>query len=168
MWAPRLAGSHCQYCKAKMVCPALLSGKVSELHSLASSLAPSELKRMYDGLQPLAGIFGAIKAQILAVLNAGGDVPGFELKPGKNYRAWIDGCSPAELARVCELLQKTVDPFKALVKTELISPAQLEGIIGRSKAAKEAIAPLVTTRRGEPSLARKEEDSERSTEQPNQ
>lgn len=136
-----VAGSHCRWCPAKSVCPALLNRAQemakSDFSVAPSSVAPSlvasvdgmSLDQALNALQwedTLVGFFKAIRARLEHELNAGRPVPGWKLVEGKSNRVWMD---EGQVER--ELGALFGDEIYAPRKVK--SPAQAEKLVGKGK-----------------------------------
>lgn len=74
-------GSHCKYCPARTVCPAIVTAMVA-----APSMAintPEDIARVWPMLKPIEDAIAAIKSAIKAHVEAGGDLP---LTNGRHLR----------------------------------------------------------------------------------
>lgn len=161
-WALRLPSPKaCEYCRAVTVCPAVTI-EIEEFRKAAqgrmpAELTPSEIDKLL-GLSELLGKWSkAAQGQAYKVLQAGGSIPNWGLRPGRALRHWKESVDKDLLREVGEKLGKPVD---ALVEEKLVTVAQLEKQWGQSKAVKEALKELNEKRPGELKLARMEEGTE--------
>jgi hypothetical protein len=163
-WAPRAPGEEqCRYCKAALTCPArfalipaqfIIDGKVE-------NLPIPTLIRLAEAFEPAEALYGAIMKRLHAIAEVGGDVRPYALVPGRGKREWKDGAEAGLRASVVEWAKKKdieIGPPDALgviptrpmtpaeaVETlfqpkELLSPAGLEKVWGKSKP----VAAVVT------------------------
>lgn len=126
--APRVAGSHCRWCKAKASCPALYA-LTQETASLTFSVvepsppAPSSLteEQLQFVLQHAKVIEDWLKSvKTLAIVRAHrGDMPGWKLVSKKRHRKWTDADAVIELLGP-EAYEK-----------KLKSVAQIEKMVGK-------------------------------------
>lgn len=136
--APRVAGSHCDWCDAKPLCKEF-HGKAQELAKIdfAPTTDPKTITlpdpatmSMEDivALKAFQGLFksyfDSIDGYLLSRLRAGDDVPGYKLVRGKTNRKWKDEES---LRADLEVLMDNPD---ALYKLTLITPAKAEKLLG--------------------------------------
>jgi len=142
--APRVAGSHCDWCDAKPLCKEF-HGKAQELAKIdfAPTTDPKTITlpdpatmSMEDivALKAFQGLFKSyfesIDAYLLSTLRKGDDVPGYKLVRGKTNRAWNDGGS------LEEDLEVLMDAPDKLYETKLISPAKADKLLGKDIVAK--------------------------------
>jgi len=135
------AGDHCRWCPQKADCP--------ELYELSIQTAQSEFGAVSDGTmidmdaQRAAKILSyraAITAYLSRIdqwvhteLSVGRDVPGYKLvNRYGNRRYTVD---ESEVLKAC---RKAKHGKRDIYKSELLSPAQLEKVVG-----KDVVAPLV-------------------------
>jgi len=131
------SGSWCKFCWAKPICPALRQ-KISdalpaipEKQSLfpdVKGLAVPTIQKILEYRDLIEEWLGAVAAYAQEVVEAGGEIPGWELAKKRANRRWID--EAAALAAFSDLEEKAY-------KVKLLSPAQMEKIAG-----KERVAPL--------------------------
>lgn len=133
-----VAGSHCRWCPAKSVCPALLT-KAQEVARADFAVEPTvaalpdvaslTMDQALNALQwedTLIGFFKAIRARLEHELNAGKHIPGWKLVEGKSNRVWMDeGQVEKELGALFG------DEIYAPRKVK--SPAQAEKLVGKGK-----------------------------------
>lgn len=144
-------GEHCRFCPHAGRCRTLtkVCTEYVETHGLKASvevLAPWEVADVLR-LEPLVSLWlKRVKAQALTTMLDGGEVPGFKVVEGRGSRTWADDM------RVIEILKDfgyTPDDY---LKTELLSPAGLEGSIGKKKTA-ELLGGMITKTAGSPTIA---------------
>ena len=144
-------GEHCRFCPHAGRCRTLtkVCTEYVESHGLKASvevLAPWEVADVLR-LEPLVSLWlKRVKAQALTTMLDGGEVPGFKVVEGRGSRTWADDM------RVIEILKDfgyTPDDY---LKTELLSPAGMEGSIGKKKTA-ELLGGMITKTAGSPTIA---------------
>lgn len=124
--APMAMGDWCRWCTAKPVCP-LMTGEIERMeHGRLAALAPEELGRALALADRLESFIEEARKLSLARLEKGLDVPGYKLVPKRATRKWA---SEAQATQV--LLDMGLD----IRKTELMSPAQAETALKKSKLA---------------------------------
>ena len=124
--APLSIGDWCRWCTAKPVCP-LMTGEIERMeHGRLAALAPEELGRALALADRLESFIEEARKLSLARLEKGLDVPGYKLVPKRATRKWA---SEAQATQV--LLDMGLD----IRKTELMSPAQAETALKKSKLA---------------------------------
>ena len=135
----------CRFCKAKATCPALQNQIIMPD---TTALTPVKRAELLDRCELALMAIGAFKAECYALLAAGGQIPGWHLVEG-NQRREFKSDAASEVKSLLADLGK--DPSLAF---ELISPAQVEKITGKSKAVRERLAALIETKPGNPKLER--------------
>lgn len=127
-------GSHCRFCPAKLVCPALrgLYGAVAEAAAEQADLAglsDAELGREYVLAEPVRIRLKAIGEEVFRRQMSGTDVPGSKLVENIADRVWKDGA----IARFQEQYGD-----KAFTEPKALSPAQMEKLgVEAKKLVKE-------------------------------
>jgi hypothetical protein len=129
-------GSHCRFCPAKLLCPAMrgLFGAIAEADAAsAKELTDEELGRQYALTEAVRIYIKALGEEAYRRLLQGKAVPGAKLVESKSDRAWKDGAAERFLAEFGD---------KALTTPELLSPAKMEKLPGAAALVKEwAFAP---------------------------
>lgn len=146
-------GAHCRFCPHAGVCPALASTCLAmcgeegvERPIAVPSLTPQEVADILSQEPMISAWLKAVKERALASLLEGGEIPGFKVVAGRASRSWAD-----EL-EVCDALIKAGYTREQITKTEVLSPAQMEKVLGKKKAA-ELIAGHILSIPGSPTLA---------------
>ncbi len=158
-WAPlRPSIKACTYCKAVMTCPeALLCGKDGIVNAeKAEALSSNEAGNLLRTLAPVDTLLKALRAKLYMALNNGQAVEGWQLELGKTTRGWSESVNVDQLVA----LAKELDKPAQVTRTEIISPAQLEKLWGKSKPVREKLESLIVEKLGEPKLAPKKEKEE--------
>lgn len=145
------AGDHCRFCPHAGSCPALADtcwstywaegGDVSVPTLSAEAVAAILAKESM-----ITSWLKAVKERALASLLDGGEIPGFKVVAGRASRSWAD-----EL-EVCDALIKAGYTREQITKTEVLSPSQMEKVLGKKKAA-ELIAGHILSIPGSPTVA---------------
>lgn len=158
--APLRPGDHCTFCAAKQTCPARWAAlaTVPRHQSFEGALlaaSPVERARMLESAKLAAQQIHAFIAAIedLAVREVI-TLHGYEVAQSKGRRCWKDPAA-AEASIAALLKSKGLSPDRAAVR-EVISPAQAEDILGKSKAIIEALTPHQTTAPGKRTLTKKD------------
>lgn len=146
------AGAHCKFCPHAGRCRTLARTctEYVETHGMRVKvpvLAPHEVAEALQ-MEPLISLWlKRVKAQAMDTMMDGGEVPGFKLVEGKlGNRKWSD-----EL-QVAEVLQKEGYSAEDYTETKLLSPAALDKVIGKKKAA-ELLAGYIDRAPGAPTIA---------------
>ena len=144
------AGVHCKFCPHAGRCRALtkVCTEYVETHSLRAAvpvLAPHEVAEVL-AMEPLVSLWlKRVKAQALTTLLDGGEIPGFKAVEGRASREWADE------QRVVEILKDTGYTQDDYCKTELYSPAGMEGAIGKKLTA-ELLGSVIVKKAGAPTV----------------
>lgn len=150
-WARMAAGQHCRYCRALHRCPAVASAACA-----SGQIIPEEgyeIARALESAEAMAALASEIKRRACHRIESGGDVPGWEMRPGRGRRAWSQACNAAELKALAEALGKPADCIEIEIR-ELAPITAIERAWGKSKAVREALAPFVEMKQGRLALAR--------------
>ena len=145
------AGDHCRFCPHAGSCPTLAASctKVVNLHegkAAIPSLAPWMVADILKAEPMLSAWLKAVKDRALSCLLNGEEIPGYKVVEGRSSRAWSDE------AAVLERLQNCHYSPEEYLKTELLSPAQLEKSIGK-KIAADLVSDLIVSKPGAPTVA---------------
>lgn len=152
--APRQPGEkQCRFCKAKASCQALydytakvLGSEFDDLDNMpkANTLTDEEMRAALDAKPLIEGWLGAIEKLAKQRLEDGDSFPGYKLVEGRSNRKWAD-------EREAEVKLIALLNDKAFSKPKIISPAQAEKALGKSRAAE--ISSLIVKPQGAPTLA---------------
>ena len=145
------AGSHCKFCPHAGRCRTLTKTcrEYVETHSLRAAvpvLAPHEVAEVLS-MEPLISVWRrAVTAQAMTTLLNGGDVPGYKVVEGRGTRTWTEDIKVVNTLLGDGLLMEDI------TRTELLSPAALEKVLGKKKVA-ELLGQYITKKTGAPALA---------------
>jgi len=130
--APLVAGTHCRFCKASAVCPALMAESVSIAQSefdvmpdappRPETLPMTTLLDVLDGAPILDQWLKDVRAYVFGTLEAGVEVPGWKLVAKRANRKWKNEAEA--LAGMSEL---GIEERYSVPKIK--SPAQAEGAL---------------------------------------
>jgi hypothetical protein len=150
----------CKYCKAAANCPEVqrLASTLAVVGSVEQLPVPT-LVRLLDQCEIVDKLSGAVKQRARAILESGGQVPGWALKPGAKRRAWADGAQ-AKLEEVAKKLGLREDQIWE--PKELVSPAGLEKSWGKKKEIVAAVEPLLTFKQNNASMVREKKRSRKT------
>ena len=129
------AGDHCRWCPRRAECPELyeLTTTTAKAEFSEVEMTPETASELLSRQSAIKAFFDGIEQWVHGQLEKGVDVPGYKLVDrygNRRYRADED-----EIVRVC---RNRKFGKKQIYKTELLSPAQLEKVVG-----KELITSLV-------------------------
>ena len=143
-------GEHCRFCPHAGVCPALTASCLAFYNGACvadvPALSPEQVSAILAQEAMISGWLKAVKERALADMLEGAAVPGFKVVAGRSSRSWAD-----EL-EVLDVLMKAGYTREQLTKTEVLSPAAMEKVLGKKKAA-ELIAGHILTYPGAPTVA---------------
>lgn len=140
-WKQNIA---CRYCVRAVTCPVLEASlkaievkdpvEIDDPRKAAEMMAPDRvsffLTKWKAKVETASALVRQVEARAIAILKAGGDVPGWALGVGRNTRAWTDE------AAAQKALMEACGP--GVLVTELRPPAQIEKLFKEAK-------PLVKT-----------------------
>jgi hypothetical protein len=128
--APLAIGDHCRFCTAKPICPQM-NGAVDRLvHTALEAISPEQLGASLKLADDLEAFIGDLRALATQRLEKNMPVPGYKLVPKLARRQWVDE-NQAAMA-LADLGVASKDMHKA---AELLSPAQMEKVLKKSKLA---------------------------------
>lgn len=146
----------CRYCKASGQCSAQLTEADTHIAQVSRAadvaLLPMEQIAQMVAAWEDSGVeayIGAAKARLHEAYIVGYRHDLWRMAKGRASRVWAEGAADA-------LKELAGEKAGELYTTELKSPAQVEKLLGKSKAVKEAMAGLVVTIEGKPKLERSE------------
>lgn len=174
------AGDWCRWCRARGICPELANSVAAGARADFSAIAPQgkgqdggvtpeqsldavrQMTTAQLGLAlawegPAETFFGAVREVIREKLEAGEAVPGWKLVEGRAIRQWKDE------AAVVATYEPTLGKAALFEPPELLSPAKLEKVVGKSKEAREVMEGLTYKPEVPRSVAR-ESDPRRAVE----
>lgn len=150
---PSLAA--CRYCKARGICPAQKKVIALPTHAAKERIDAmpiadvAVLLRTYGWADK---VIGWMKERVFAALSAGQNVPGWELKPGREKRQW-----KTEPEALDALVKFAGEPMRTtfLNPTTLKTPAQVELALGKGKEVRDLVETLVERKAGESRMVEK-------------
>lgn len=150
--APLAAGSHCKFCKALGGCPEVNKEamSVAPMHEPGGLPFPTMLTNDHLALilskkDMVSSWLSEVEALALRKIEQGESVPGFKVVAGRNSRDWTDEA-------VAENQLESVLADRAYER-KLLSPAKAEKAFKECGLDGKALAPLITTTPGKPTLA---------------
>jgi hypothetical protein len=137
-----VAGDWCQFCPAKIMCPAMKSLALAEaqlsfdddLSQLPApqTFTPIQLSRLLEKADLLEGWVSAVRAHALYELEQGREVAGFKLVAKRATRKWFNAA---------EVEREASEVFGAKAfNRELKSPAQLEKVTSKDWVKERCVA----------------------------
>ena len=141
----------CQFCKARGMCPELKQQANLPVKVEAQALTVSEIGEWLNKLEIVRIFHSALKARAFSILATGGSIPGWKLKESLKDREWTEDAA-REIPTLLSALGKAAND--AYEPATLKSPAQIEKIIGKSKAVQEVMKRVTKRETGNPQLVR--------------
>ena len=127
--APMALGDWCRWCTAKPICP-LMTGAVDRVaHTALQTLDPEQLAKALTLADQLESFIGDARKLAQERLEKGMPVPGYKLVAKRATRQW------ANEDKAKQALMALGVPHDQMTKTELLSPAQMEKVLKKSKLA---------------------------------
>lgn len=120
------SGNHCQFCPRKPTCPKLREEALAMLDApTPDTLTPEQLAEVLDKASAIRSYIDSVKKYANGLMEKGTRVPGYALKKSYGNRKWI--LPPDELKKK---LQNKKFRVADIEKKELLSPAQMEKVVG--------------------------------------
>ena len=127
--APLEIGDWCRWCTAKPICPKMTGSIERIVHLKLEAFAPEELSAALDLADKLESFINDARKLAFERLEKNMPVPGYKLVSKRATRQWADE------AKACAALASLGVSQNELYKKELISPAQAEKVLKKSKLA---------------------------------
>lgn len=156
---PRPSEKSCQYCLAKLTCPAqqesfavieaqpnITAMSKDEIKAVMVRLTDEQVGSLLDRAPIVESFIDTLRKHALERMKDGGSLPGWQLAPKRGVRKWKDE-RKAKKALVAAGI-----PLKALVTTEFITPAQAEKLL--DKEQKEILDELTAKESSGVTIAR--------------
>lgn len=131
--APFESGSHCKWCPAAGICPALHSTAVATAKAdfaeinpklpIVERLTDSQISRVVENADMLRKWLDSVEAYALMKFEKGERIEGLKMVRGKSNRKWKNE-TEAE-----EYLKKKLG--KRAIRSQLLSPSQAEELLGK-------------------------------------
>lgn len=131
--APLKQGDHCRWCPAATLCPELSTNALQKAQADFSEIQDAkpiafhemDLHQALKAADALQVWISAVRSHAFQRLNSGHEVKGYKLVEKRAMRKWLD-------AETVAVHAKSTFGAKAFHPPELLSPAQLEKIAGKS------------------------------------
>lgn len=134
-------GTWCKFCQAKIVCPALRKDISDSLPAIpgkelifpdVKGLSPATVKNVLDYQDRIEDWMDAVAGYAKEYIEAGGDIPGYELGKKRANRKWINEE---------DVLREFADLGETAFSVKPLSPAQMEKITSKERVAKLTEVP---------------------------
>jgi len=128
----------CQYCPAKMICPAQTKA-LAEVPVTAdvTTLTPDQVSDLLDKAELVEDFIAALRKQATKTLTEGGVLRGWQMAPKRATRAWTN-----DIAAMKVLLEMGV-PEEKIYETSMITPAAADKLLGKDR---KQVLDSVTTK----------------------
>ena len=127
--APIESGDHCRWCAAKPICP-VVNGELDRAHRTAiNNLNSDQIGELLQKADLFESWLKDLRQLAFDMLENNKPVTGYKLVAKRATRKWVDEDEAAERLLDLGLLEDEI------VKSELISPAQAEKVLKKSKLA---------------------------------
>ena len=158
-WAPLVVSPQaCNYCRASLQCPALLSLACElPLDRVPDKVPPSELGKLLDYVDQIKPWIRGVERRAYQIAFAGGTVPGWVRAFGRGSRGWRAEVTEKKLL---DLAEKFGKPPEAVVEKSLASPAAIEKVWGKAKAIRDALEGLIQKKTGKVKLVKAKEEAD--------
>jgi hypothetical protein len=120
--------SACQYCPAKMICPAQTKALAAvPVTADITTLTPDQVADLLDKAELVEDFIAALRKQATKTLEAGGVLRGWQMAPKRSTRQWTKDSDAVQV-----LLSAGV-PETQIYETSIITPAAAEKILGKDR-----------------------------------
>ena len=118
----------CQYCPAKMICPAQTKALAAvPVTADIATLTPDQVSDLLDKAELVEDFIAALRKQATKTLEAGGVLRGWQMAPKRPTRQWTKDSDAVQV-----LLSAGV-PETQIYETSMITPAAAEKILGKDR-----------------------------------
>jgi len=118
----------CQYCPAKMICPAQVKALAEvPVSTDVAKLTPEQMSDLLDKAEMVEDFIAALRKQATKTLESGGVLRGWQMAPKRATRQWTKESDAVQALRDAGV------PETQLYETSLISPAAADKILGKDK-----------------------------------
>ena len=128
--APLAIGDHCRWCTAKPICPQMNGSIDRVVHTALKDIDGATLGEVLRRAEALETFISDARTLAQARLEKNMPVPGYKLVPKRAVRQWAHDEVKTQLALIKLGLGE-----QDFIKQELISPAQAEKVLKKSKLA---------------------------------
>ena len=118
----------CQYCPAKMICPAQTKALAAvPVTADVTTLTPDQVSDLLDKAELVEDFISALRKQATKTLTEGGVLRGWQMAPKRPTRQWTN-----DIAAMKVLLEMGV-PETQIYETSMITPAAAEKLLGKDR-----------------------------------
>ena len=135
---PKPSKEACQYCPAKMICPAQTKALAAvPVTADVTTLTPDQMSDLLDKADLVEDFIAALRKQATKTLTEGGVLRGWQMAPKRATRQWS---KEADAVKV--LLEMGV-PEEKIFETSMITPAAADKLLGKDR---KQVLDSVTTK----------------------
>lgn len=128
----------CQYCPAKMICPAQTKALAEVPVTLdVKTLTPDQMADLLDKADLIEDFIAALRKQATKTLTEGGVLRGWQMAPKRATRAWSKEADAAQVLRDAGI------PENQIYETSIITPAAADKLLGKDR---KQVLDSVTTK----------------------
>ena len=128
----------CQYCPAKMICPAQTKALAEVPVTLdVKTLTPDQVADLLDKADLIEDFIAALRKQATKTLTEGGVLRGWQMAPKRATRAWSKEADAAQVLRDAGI------PENQIYETSIITPAAADKLLGKDR---KQVLDSVTTK----------------------
>ena len=128
----------CQYCPAKMICPAQTKALAEVPVTLdVKTLTPDQVSDLLDKADLIEDFIAALRKQATKTLTEGGVLRGWQMAPKRATRAWAKESEAAQVLRDAGILENQI------YETSIITPAAADKLLGKDR---KQVLDSVTTK----------------------
>jgi hypothetical protein len=128
----------CQYCPAKMICPAQTKALAEVPVTLdVKTLTPDQMADLLDKADLIEDFIAALRKQATKTLTEGGVLRGWQMAPKRATRAW------SKEAEAAQVLRDAGIPENQIYETSIITPAAADKLLGKDR---KQVLDSVTTK----------------------
>ncbi len=138
------AGDHCRYCPRKQDCPELyqlaFDAAEKDFEAVGETLTPEQAAEILSKRKAVESYFDSIAEVVREKLEFGADVPGFKLVNSFGHRRYC--VDEDAIVKAC---RRKKFGKKQIYESRLMSPAQLEKVVGKDLVNSLVERPLKGT-----------------------
>ena len=128
----------CQYCPAKMICPAQTKALAEVPVTLdVKTLTPDQVADLLDKADLIEDFIAALRKQATKTLTEGGVLRGWQMAPKRATRAWSKEAEAAQVLRDAGISENQI------YETSIITPAAADKLLGKDR---KQVLDSVTTK----------------------
>ena len=118
----------CQYCPAKMICPAQTKALAAvPVTADVTTLTPDQVSDLLDKAEMVEDFIAALRKQATKTLTDGGVLRGWQMAPKRPTRQWTKDSDAVKV------LQDAGVPETQIYETSMITPAAADKLLGKDR-----------------------------------